>query len=118
MSNDGPFDDIMDLLKENGVPMPPIPASSYTDERTCANCSLNVECWGVPIITSPRRFVLREEWDPERLQQHMKGVLGQICGRFDRNPLPPRPRYLNPFPPLRPPIARQEESQWNEEENK
>lgn len=93
----------------------------FGDERTCSNCSLHTECWGpTPNTGLPLRFRLRNGWTDERMVNHLKGVVGQICGGF--NPSNPERRAHFQRADARRELRRAQEQRieddgWDTEEN-
>ena len=83
--------DIMSLFDSNGdripIPMSDMHAGSryvHSDERTCFHCFWQEECWNETFerIGVPEHFRLRSGWNVNRIANHMRSVIGQVCGNF------------------------------------
>ena len=67
----------------------------FDDERTCLNCTNLMLCWGeVSDNGLPERFEYRSGWDSQRFHDHMTGVIGQICGRFQHGNIEINARHI------------------------
>lgn len=108
--------DLLSLIA-NVTPYQASQREVFGDERTCSNCQLYSTCWGGNITDgTPERFQYRNGWDRERYINHMKGVIGQVCGAF--NPGDTRRReHFQRADARRIQEQRTEENGWDTEEN-
>ena len=116
MNNSDPYN-IFDMFTQHNLDTPisntrPV----YGDERTCANCIHNGDCWThEPGALTPPNFTMRADWDVTRVNLHMRSVYGQICGSFSHRD-PATRRYFNNAEDARRREAG-EEREWDREDN-
>jgi len=79
--------DLMSILNRPEIPgsdSREFYANVHPDERTCDHCTRRDGCWNEESnrMGLPLGFQYRSGWYEARMNSHLRGIVGQVCGNF------------------------------------